>query len=381
MFGLRTVLALGAAVLSTADHAAEPGFSAAEPVQPVPQPAPPPAVAANPPGVSAPVPPPPPPAAVAVVPPPAPVSSKSGQEIAATVKNIGNDIDQTAKAVLTHDINAVKGETQQIKQEEQALVHNIGNDIKAKGQQIDSQIKGTDEKIGAAIKGVRDSIVEAGQQAVNRFNNLPPVEKTSIEVGSAVGVAAIAAAAGGIASAVHNGEEKKAHFMAKHLSHRKGFVTTLSEPIRRGVTTLEVESVAGMAVGDVIEIGDESNIIKGFSSIILDHPLMKDHPAGTQVKVLPANEVKVLVPVEVPVTASGTPIEQLYQNGKTSQGSPLPQMGVLIAVCVALFGCTLLGITGLVYYKTSQKKTAAEKEKRTFSRLGGGHDSDEALID
>lgn len=373
MVGLRTVLALGAAVLSPA-HQGVPA--------PAPPPAPQAAAAVDPPVVSAPIAPPAPPAAVAVVPPPpAPVPSKAGQEIQATVKNIGKDIDQTAKAVLTHDISAVKGETNQIKQEEQALVHNIDNDIKAKGQQIDSEIRGTDQKIGAAIRGVRDSIVEAGQQAVNRFNNLPPVEKTSIEVGSAVGVAAIAAAAGGIASAVDKEKvkEKNQHFLPKP-SH-KVFVTRLSEPMRRGVTTLEVDSVAGMAVGDVIQIGDERNLIKGFSSVILDHPLMKDHPAGTPVKVLPANEVKVIVPVEVPVTASGTPIEQLYQNGHTSEGSPLPQMGVLIAVCVALFGFTLLGITGLVYYKTSQKKTPAQQEKRTFSRLGGGNDSDEALID
>lgn len=70
------------------------------------------------------------------------------------------------------------------------------------------------------------------------------------------------------------------------------FVSTfLAAPVRKGDTTIEVASIVGLAIGDTIKIGTEYNLIKGFSSIILDHPMNNDIANGADVTVVhePAN--------------------------------------------------------------------------------------------
>lgn len=60
--------------------------------------------------------------------------------------------------------------------------------------------------------------------------------------------------------------------------------TALSLPIRIGDSEIEVLDQTGFAIGDVIKIGDEINEVKGFSSIILDHPVGHNHAAGVTVE-------------------------------------------------------------------------------------------------
>jgi len=65
------------------------------------------------------------------------------------------------------------------------------------------------------------------------------------------------------------------------------FVSTrLAAPVRKGDTTIEVASIVGLAIGDTIKIGTEYNMIKGFSSIILDHPMNNDIADGADVTVV-----------------------------------------------------------------------------------------------
>lgn len=62
--------------------------------------------------------------------------------------------------------------------------------------------------------------------------------------------------------------------------------TVLVAAVNKGDTVLEVASVAGFAIGDTIQIGDEFNAVKGFSSIILDHPMNSNQQSGLEVKVI-----------------------------------------------------------------------------------------------
>lgn len=62
--------------------------------------------------------------------------------------------------------------------------------------------------------------------------------------------------------------------------------TVLAQPIHPGATTIEVASTAGLLKGDTILIDDEYNLIKGFSSIILDHPMNHPHASGAVVRVV-----------------------------------------------------------------------------------------------
>lgn len=106
---------------------------------------------------------------------------------------------------------------------------------------------------------------------------------------------------GGIAAAVmaskkhhklmQQAESSSKVFLGKHapalapVPHH--FVSTLlAAPVRKGDTTIEVASIVGLAIGDTIKIGIEYNMIKGFSSIILDHPMNNDIPNGADVTVV-----------------------------------------------------------------------------------------------
>jgi len=60
--------------------------------------------------------------------------------------------------------------------------------------------------------------------------------------------------------------------------------TVLKKQVLKGATTLDVDSISGFQAGDTIKVGDEYNLIKGFGSIILDHPMNRAQPAGAKVQ-------------------------------------------------------------------------------------------------
>jgi len=64
--------------------------------------------------------------------------------------------------------------------------------------------------------------------------------------------------------------------------------TVLALPIGPGETKIEVADQSGFAIGDIIRIGTEINEIKGFSSIILDHPVGQSFAANTPVELVSA---------------------------------------------------------------------------------------------
>ena len=59
--------------------------------------------------------------------------------------------------------------------------------------------------------------------------------------------------------------------------------TTLTQPAKAGDTKLHVVNPSGWQLGDLIQVGNESAIIKGFGSIDLLEPLNSDHPQGETV--------------------------------------------------------------------------------------------------
>jgi len=63
-------------------------------------------------------------------------------------------------------------------------------------------------------------------------------------------------------------------------------VTGLSAWATAGQITLEVPSIVGFMIGSRIQIGNEFNVIKAFSSIILAYPLKFNHAVGEVVKVV-----------------------------------------------------------------------------------------------
>eukprot|EP00929_Paragymnodinium_shiwhaense_P042725 TRINITY_DN22067_c4_g3_i1.p1 TRINITY_DN22067_c4_g3~~TRINITY_DN22067_c4_g3_i1.p1 ORF type:complete len:1877 (-),score=416.06 TRINITY_DN22067_c4_g3_i1:175-5805(-) len=71
-----------------------------------------------------------------------------------------------------------------------------------------------------------------------------------------------------------------------HDQHDHGCPTTLVSDAARGSLKLDVEQQSCFAVGDLILIGDETNYVKGFGSVVLESPLNKPRPAGTIVSVV-----------------------------------------------------------------------------------------------
>jgi len=71
---------------------------------------------------------------------------------------------------------------------------------------------------------------------------------------------------------------------------REAVTTRSTQKAKRGSKVMPVANTAGFAVGDPIHIessaGKEFNIVKGFSSIQLEHPLKHTHPKGATVRKL-----------------------------------------------------------------------------------------------
>jgi hypothetical protein len=98
--------------------------------------------------------------------------------------------------------------------------------------------------------------------------------------------------------------------------------TKLSLAIKAGATVIEVADQTGFNIGDVIQIGAETNEIKGISSIILNHPVSGDHPANTPINLLPKQDVTRTLQ---PTTSDANP------TGPTAHGAPAA-MGVTTTV-------------------------------------------------
>merc|ERR1719327_2109188 len=62
--------------------------------------------------------------------------------------------------------------------------------------------------------------------------------------------------------------------------------TTMTAPAKAGDLEIAVASSAGFAIGNVISIGNETNTVQGFGSIILAIPLISGHPTGTAIVVI-----------------------------------------------------------------------------------------------
>merc|ERR1711865_135070 len=89
-----------------------------------------------------------------------------------------------------------------------------------------------------------------------------------------------------------------------------------------GFCTCALASIVGLAIGDTIKIGTEYNMIKGYSSIILDHPMNNDIASGADVTVVhePANaQVQ-----NASTTAMMRPIPLGKVLGSDNLGTPPP---------------------------------------------------------
>ena len=119
--------------------------------------------------------------------------------------------------------------------------------------------------------------------------------------------------------------------------------TKLSEPAKAGDTVLQVTSQDGFAVGDTIHIGEgasaETNTIAGFGSIHLATPLAGDHPKGTPIVCVGAEESSAPVyrsaaivaeapaetPAEEPAAEAGTAVDAVLARSSSRKVEKLAE--------------------------------------------------------
>jgi hypothetical protein len=153
--------------------------------------------------------------------------------------------------------------------------------------------------------------------------------------------------------------------------------TTLKTPIQAGQTVIEVADQSLFAIGDVIAIGSETNIVKGFSSLILDHPLLHAHGLGEYIKIMRhANEGAFPGLPSVPgvITTSRHPM-----GHTTSANHKLRNIG--IAAGVAGGAAALAGI-GVAIAQAHNKNQALEANLGVSTTIifAGGTTSLERII-
>jgi len=193
---------------------------------------------------------------------------------------------------------------------------------------LDNQATDGFNKIASGVRGAAETIKGEGQrvyhkvegeskQALQKFNNLPQEQKVGIEVGSAVGVAALAGAVGGIAEAAHQADVKKAKKQKLEAKKQK----------------LEAK--------------------------------MK---ATTEAPTSPPTPTVVTVPVivRVPVTPAPKYIfawPRLFERGDAKQAGITMAQGTLMGAAALVFlACALLGVSFIVYLKN-------RSESRSLSRV------------
>lgn len=98
---------------------------------------------------------------------------------------------------------------------------------------------------------------------------------------------------------------------------RLAIVTTMKSPAKAGDVRIEVASLVGFAVGDVITVGDERNTVEGFGSLLLGSPLLNDHPVGTEVVIVKKQEPALgTQTMEEPIRGPPLPSECVPFNGE-----------------------------------------------------------------
>jgi hypothetical protein len=156
--------------------------------------------------------------------------------------------------------------------------------------------------------------------------------------------------------------------------------TTLTRACAIGDTTIEVANTAGFGLGDTIKIGSEYQMIKGFSSIVLDHPMNTAQPAGSIVKMehdaspaapatpppIAAREVVGTTPLVAVADNKPSSLDGISGSSSGDGSSGMDQSTVLAIACV-LVVCGLLSvcIVGLLYFcfgKKKKRKTAPRQE-------------------
>lgn len=169
--------------------------------------------------------------------------------------------------------------------------------------------------------------------------------------------------------------------------------TSLTQPVLKGATTLEVASVAGFAIGDTIKIGDEYNMIKGFSSIILDHPMNNAYPADVQVEVVHesgnaaqqgqyVNQV-VTPPPPAMKAANGLAMKAIGVATKPVNGTatvanaPADRKVVTTILFVILVGCALCALFACVAFGCAKLFARGSKTRGKDGKYTGISDDDE----
>jgi hypothetical protein len=137
-------------------------------------------------------------------------------------------------------------------------------------------------------------------------------------------------------------------------------LTTMTEAVEAGAKSIDVASTVGMAVGDAVQIGDETNVIAGIGSLLLKDPLKKSHPAGTTITVTPA-----ATPAATPAPAPVAPVapDALDPTPFAPVTTAAPEdssshwMYLLIGIGV-LAGFVLLVVGAFLMFTKSGKKTS-----------------------
>jgi len=157
--------------------------------------------------------------------------------------------------------------------------------------------------------------------------------------------------------------------------------TTLTTAVAAGDNAIEIASAMGFAVGDTIKVGDEYQLVKGFGSLLLDHPMNKAQPAGSVVQVindvqstLPPTLAARLAPTAAPLVVptgllpgTNSSTAAPYTSSSGSQPSSGSQQNTVLAIACVLIACGLLSvcIVGILYFlfgKKKKRKTQPRKE-------------------
>jgi len=147
-----------------------------------------------------------------------------------------------------------------------------------------------------------------------------------------------------------------------------------------GDTAIEVASTAGFVKGDTIKVGTEYQLVKGYGSIYLDHPMNTAQPVGAKVSVIhdvaPPPPAAAAAPPAIAARAVGTPVPVVGGPTTTapytsSSGfAPLSgsTQGTVLAVSLGLVGCCCLFacVIGLYFmFGRGKKKRKAQPRQET----------------
>lgn len=221
--------------------------------------------------------------------------------------------------------------------------------------------------VGPVIGGVIGAGALAGVIAISVMKK----PKTPAEQAAAD---AAKAAPAGVDDALSQGADAAGKIAAKVVAPPAQLAeTTLTAAVNVGDTQIEIASATGFAAGDTIKVGDEYQLVKGFGSLLLDHPMNKAQPMGAVVSVI--NDVaSTLPPTQAPTVAPTSGFLLPVGNttaAPTSMSGSQPSSGstqnTVLAIACVLVGCGLLaicvgGILCFFFSKKKKRKTQPRKE-------------------